>query len=244
MPRYKLTIEYKGTRYSGWQKQPNAPTVEDEIEKALSRILQEPIDVIGQGRTDSGVHAEGQVAHFNTSQTLDRHKILFALLGVLPGDIAVWEMEKVGQNFHARFDATARQYRYQISTRPSPLWRDYSEMILDDLDVEKMKACSEMVLGNHDFESFTYSSEEQPGTQCRVYASAWSVNEPVIYYRIRANRFIRHMVRRLVGSMMQVGRGKMEVEEFENLLQTPRTDKSGHGASSKGLILEKVEYPN
>src|SRR6056297_3026242 len=130
MPRYKLLIEYDGTRYSGWQRQPNANTVEEEIENALSQILREPVDIIGQGRTDAGVHAEGQVAHFDFPKELEKHRILFALLGVLPRDIAVWDLEETDPDFHARFSALLRRYRFQIITRPSPLWNRHAEMIL------------------------------------------------------------------------------------------------------------------
>lgn len=242
MSRYKLIIEYEGTRYSGWQKQPNANTVEEEIENALAQILREPVDIVGQGRTDAGVHAEGQVAHFDFSEDLDSHRLLFGLLGVLPKDIAVWSMEKVTPDFHARFDAKARQYRYQVVTRPSPLWQHQAEIILGDLDKEAMELCATMVGGVHDFESFTYSSEEQPGTECEVFLSEFTFGDPLITYRIRANRFLRHMVRRLVGTMLQVGQGKQTVVEFEEYLHKPNKNKSGHGASAKGLILESVRY--
>ena len=242
MPRYKILIEYDGTRYSGWQKQPNADTVEEEIEGALSQILQTPIDIIGQGRTDAGVHAEGQVAHFDAPGELDGHRLLFALLGVLPNDIAVWDMKEVEADFHARFDAKSRQYRYQVVTRPSPLWQRQADMILGDLNREAMKRCAGMIQGVHDFESFTYSSEEQPSTECEVFLSELEFGEPLIRYRIRANRFIRHMVRRLVGMIFQVGQGKRTVAEFEDYLHKPSKNKSGHGASAKGLILESVQY--
>lgn len=242
MPRYKLLIEYDGTDYSGWQKQPNAITIEEEIEKALSQILQMSVDIIGQGRTDAGVHAEGQVAHFDFPEALDSHQLLFGLLGVLPKDIAVWHMEEVSPDFHARFDATARQYRYQIVTRPSPLWGRQAEMILGDLNRDAMQECAEMLKGLHNFESFTYSSEEQPATDCEVLLSEFDFGEPLIGYRIRANRFVRHMVRRLVGTMIQVGKGKRSVADFKDYLHKPSKNKSGHGASPKGLILEKVTY--
>lgn len=242
MPRYKLLIEYDGTRYSGWQKQPNANTVEEEIEKALSRILQSPIDIIGQGRTDAGVHAEGQAAHFDYPEDLDKHRILFAMLGVLPGDIAVWEMKETDPDFHARFDGISRRYRYQVISRPSPLHNRYAEMILRDLNMDAMKRCAEILLGRHDFESFTYSSDEQPSTTCEVSASDFEFGDPLITYHIEANRFVRHMVRRLIGTMLQVGQGKMTVEDFSDLLHKPSKNKSGHGASAKGLILEKVRY--
>lgn len=242
MHRYKILIEYEGTRYSGWQKQPNANTVEEEIENALSQILRQPVDIIGQGRTDAGVHAEGQVAHFDFPEELDRHRLLFGLLGVLPGDIAVWDLEEVDADFHSRFNGKSRQYRYQVITRPSPLWNNYSEMILGELDLDGMKECSDMLEGTHDFESFTYSSEEQPRTNCEVLLSRFDFGNPVITYRIKANRFLRHMVRRLVGTMLQVGQEKMTVEQFADYLHKPSKNKSGHGASAKGLILEKVEY--
>lgn len=242
MPRYKLLIEYDGTQYSGWQRQPNANTVEEEIERALSQILQQPIDIIGQGRTDAGVHAEGQVAHFDSSKKLDKHRILFAMLGVLPSDIAVWDMEEVDDDFHARFSALSRQYRFQVITRPSPLWNRHAEMLLGDLDFNAMKDCAKQVKGTHDFESFTYSSEEQPSTDCEVTFSQFEFNDPLIVYRIRANRFVRHMVRRLIGTMLQVGQGKLTVNDFSDLLHKPSKNKSGHGASAKGLILEEVVY--
>lgn len=242
MPRYKLFIEYEGTRYSGWQKQPNANTVEEEIENALSQILRRTVDIIGQGRTDAGVHAEGQVAHFDFPEELEKHRILFALLGVLPSDIAVWDLEETASDFHARFSALSRRYRFQIINRPSPLWNRQAEMVLGDLDVKAMEKCAAMAKGMHNFESFTYSSEEQPSTECDISLSRFDFGDPLIVYQVEANRFVRHMVRRLVGTMLQVGQGKLTVEDFSDLLHKPSKNKSGHGASPKGLILEKVGY--
>lgn len=242
MPRYKIFIEYDGTDYSGWQKQPNACTIEEEIENALSQILREPVDITGQGRTDAGVHAEAQVAHFDFPEALNKNKLLFGLLGILPRDIAVWDMQEVAPEFHARFDGKARQYRYQIVTRPSPLWNKYAEMVLGKLDTISMQECAEMILGVHNFESFTYSSEEQPGTDCEIFLSEFEFGDPLITYRIKANRFVRHMVRRIIGTMLQVGQGKMTKRQFAELLHNPGKNKNGHGASAKGLILEKVEY--
>lgn len=242
MPRYKILIEYDGTHYSGWQKQPDANTIEEEIENALTQILRQPVDIIGQGRTDAGVHAEGQAAHFDFPEVLDKHRLLFALLGVLPKDIAVWDLEEVAPDFHARFAGQARQYRYQIIRRPSPLWNNFAEMVLGDLEISAMQECATMIQGKHNFESFTYSSEEQPNTYCEVTLSQFTFGDPLITYRIKANRFVRHMVRRLIGTMLQVGQGKMTVQQFSDMLHNPCKNKSGHGASAKGLILEKVEY--
>ncbi|WP_138429149.1 tRNA pseudouridine(38-40) synthase TruA [Fodinibius saliphilus] len=242
MPRYKILIEFKGSRYNGWQKQPNGDTVEGCIESALQRILRQPVDIIGQGRTDSGVHAEGQVAHFDFPETLDNNRLLYALLGVLPHDIGVWDMEEVDPQFHARFDASSRQYRYQIARRPKPLLKDISEMVLDDLDIAAMKGCAQKILGIHNFDSFTKPDNENPDSTCEVMQSEFNSVEGILTYRIEANRFVRHLVRRLVGTMIQVGKGKRTVDDFFDMIDNPSKMKNGHGAAAKGLILEKVEY--
>lgn len=242
MPRYKISIEFDGTNYSGWQKQPNSNTVEEEVEAALSQILQQPIDVIGQGRTDSGVHAEEQVAHFDFSSELDPDRLLYALLGVLPHDIAVWDLQEVEADFHARFNAVARRYRYQIARRPMPLQRATSEMLLEELDIEAMNLCAQKVKGTHNFDSFTKPDNENPDSVCKVICSEFSEHKPLLIYHIEANRFVRHMVRRLVGTMIQVGRGKRTTDEFINMIEKPSKKKNGHGAAAKGLILEKVTY--
>lgn len=242
MPRYKLYIEYDGSNYSGWQKQPNAPTVEEEIEKALSERFQRPIDIVGQGRTDAGVHAREQIAHVDLPVLDDPELLLHAFLGLLPRDIAIWNIERVSDDFHARFDARFRSYRYQVITRPSPLHNKVAERVFEQLDISAMQACSDMISGTHDFESFTYSSTEQPGTECTVSHSGISVDDFLITYDVTANRFVRHMVRRLVGTMLQVGTGKSSVSYFEDLLYHPNPAKSGHGVSAKGLILQKVGY--
>lgn len=242
MPRYKISIEFEGTHYSGWQKQPNSNTVEEEIESALTQILPQPVDVIGQGRTDSGVHAEEQVAHFDFPEELDPYKIKYALLGVLPHDIAVWDMQQVADDFHARFDATARGYRYQITRRPAPLVRRVSEMVLDDLDLDAMRHCAQKVKGTHNFDSFTKPDNENPDSVCEVMESSFTEDSYQLRYHIEANRFVRHMVRRLVGTMIEVGKGKRTVEEFEDMIDNPSKKKNGHGAAAQGLILEKVRY--
>jgi tRNA pseudouridine38-40 synthase len=242
MPRYKISIEFDGTRYSGWQKQPNSNTVEEEIESALSRILTQPIDVIGQGRTDSRVHAEGQVAHFDYSEEVDPDQILYALLGVLPHDIAVWDIQQVSNDFHARFDATRRRYRYQIIRRPAPLLRGVSEMVLDDLELDAMRYCAQKVKGVHNFDSFTKPDNQNPNSVCEVRHSSFTEDEYLLCYHIEANRFVRHMVRRLVGTMIEVGKGKRAVEEFEDMIDNPSKQKNGHGAAAQGLVLEKVRY--
>ncbi len=263
--RYKLFIEYKGMRYSGWQKQPNAKTVEEEVEKAFSQILRQAIDIIGQGRTDSGVHAEKQIAHVDIEPRNDVPDLLYALRGVLPTDICVWKMEKVSSDFHARFDAKSRQYRYQILTRSSPLLRDVAVFEANPLDVEMMQRCAEMVKGTHDFKNFSRANRDQKNTICTVHTSSicrsgilpdhvesgtfltgkvpvLQKKDFLITYRIKANRFVHNMVRRLVGTMLEVGKGKLSIGQFEELLNNPETELKSTGITGKGLILEDVSY--
>lgn len=242
LSKYKLFIEFKGTRYSGWQKQPNAKTIEEEIEKAFSRILQQKINIVGQGRTDSGVHAEKQIAHVDIEEKNNVNDLLYALRGVLPRDISVWKMEKTDENFHARFDAKSRQYRYQILTRPSPLLREVAIYEAHNLNYQAMRECAEQLIGKHDFENFSKANKDQKNAVCEVTLSNLIKEEYLITYRIKANRFVHHLVRRLVGSMLQVGKGKMRVEHFEELLNEPKTDLRSTGITGRGLILEDVIY--
>jgi tRNA pseudouridine38-40 synthase len=242
MPRYKIFIEYDGSSYCGWQKQPNAATVEEEIEKALGQVLRQPVDIIGQGRTDSGVHAEGQVAHFDFPEKLNSYQMLSAFLGVLPRDISVWKIEEVASDFHARFHAKWRRYRYQIALRPKPLWRSTSEMVFGYLSINAMNECAGKILGSHHFDSFTKPDNETRDSVCEVKLSEFSQSDGLFIYHIEANRFVRHMVRRLVGTMIQVGQGKRTVDDFAEMLYEPQEGKNAHGAAAKGLILEKVVY--
>jgi tRNA pseudouridine38-40 synthase len=244
MPRYKLFIEYDGTAYCGWQKQPNAGTVEEELEKAFTQILREPIDLIGQGRTDSGVHAEAQVAHFDSGQSIIRDDFLYALLGVLPRDIAVWDLQQVAEDFHARFDAKSRQYRYQMVTRPSPLADRFAKQVRNDLNLDVINKCAEIVAGTKDFWRFCKVSGQQKSTVCDVEYSAFQSENHHLMYRIRANRFVHHMVRRLVGTMLHVGNGKISLDQFREMLENPESEHRAHGIAAKGLFLEKVEYRN
>lgn len=240
--RYKLYIEFDGSRYNGWQIQPNAKTVEEEIEKAFSRILQEPVDVIGQGRTDSGVHAEKQIAHVDLAPSKTMADLLYALRGVLPKDISVWKMKETSNDFHARFDAISRRYRYQIITRPSPLLRDFVVFEANDIDIDVMKRCAEMINGRHDFENFSKAGKDQPNAICMVLSSTVEKEDYLITYRIRADRFVHHMVRRLVGTMLQTATGKLDIDAFKELLNKPDTGLTSTGITGKGLILEDVIY--
>ena len=242
MPRYKLSIAYEGTRYYGWQKQPDAQTVEGTIEAGLKQILGETVDVVGQGRTDRGVHAEGQTAHMDVSELLNLKKVKYGLLGVLPRDIAVWNIEPVDEGFHARFHAQGRQYRYQIITRPLPLYRHMTHRVLKPFDYNLMYECARQVAEIKDFTNFAHVEPHQPNAHCHIELSSLEKQGNLITYRIRADRFLRWMVRRIVGSMLQVGLGKRKPQYFRDLMFSDDMDESGHAAPAHGLILEEVFY--
>ena len=243
MTRYKLTFEYDGTHFSGWQKQPDARTVEGVIEKAFSTLYQQEIDIVGQGRTDAGVHARGQTAHVDLPHRYDEYKILHAMKGLLPRDVALLKIEESHPGFHARFDAVSRRYRYRIISRPSPLQRNYSWYVYSNLDEELLSQFAELILGEHDFINFCIPADDEFMTSiCTITDSRWVKEEGTLIYEITGNRFLRHMVRRLVGTMVNVSEGKLTTAEFVALLQGEKSDTKGHSAPAKGLILEEVVY--
>lgn len=244
MSRYKITIEYDGSGFSGWQIQPNAKTVEGTLEEAFSRIMQSPADVIGQGRTDSGVHARGQTAHIDLPDSVDVSKLIYGVNGLIGDEIYIREFEKVEDDFHARFDAISREYVYQIVQEPKPLMRHQTWQLRLKLDRKKLLECAELLLGRHDFAGFSKNNEDSYSTFCEIFESEFDFSDSVIRYKIRANRFLRNMVRRLVGAMVDVGGGKMSLEDFEKLLHVPQADIKSHSAPAQGLILEKVLYKN
>jgi tRNA pseudouridine38-40 synthase len=242
MPRYKLTIEYDGTDFSGWQIQPDARTVEEEIEKAMSQILQEPIDIIGQGRTDAGVHAKGQVAHVDLADSIDKDKFLFGVNGLIGEEIQIHKIKEVHPDFHARFDAISREYEYTLLKKASPLGNRTAWWPGRDVNFRKLDECIHLLKGEFDFSGFSKFNEENFTTLCTILTAELEEKEEVFVFRISANRFLRNMVRRLVGSMIEVGKGKLLVSEFEEKLHTPESDVRTFTAPSKGLVLSNVFY--
>lgn len=242
MPRYKLIIEFNGSEFSGWQIQPDAKTVEEEIEKAFSQVLQQSIDLIGQGRTDAGVHAQGQVAHVDLPDGTDTQKLIFGVNGMIGNHIQIHSIEGVGPEFHARFDATSREYEYSVLTKASPLNNGLAWYPAKKLDIEKLRTCATTLLGEHDFNAFSKFNEENYTTLCRVFVSEWQEREGKLTFRISANRFLRNMVRRLVGTMIEVASGRITEPEFEDLLNNRDSKKPSVTAPAKGLVLTKVFY--
>lgn len=242
MRNIRLRLEYDGTAYVGWQRQMNGRSVQGEIEGVLVRVLQEAVSVIGAGRTDAGVHARGQVGNFRTASHLTTNEIHRALNGLLPDDIIVHEAQDVPLEFHARYSAKARRYSYLISRGPTALLRHQCWVLKYRLDVAKMQTCAEWILGEHDFASFCRTQADVDHHSCTVGESKWVEEGTYLRYEITANRFLHGMVRALVGTMVDVGRGHRSMEEFMNILSLRDRRAAGMAAPALGLVLEKVIY--
>lgn len=244
--RWKLTIQFDGSEFYGWQRQNRERTIQGELETALSTFVRQPVCVMGQGRTDRGVHATGQVAHTDLPPGIDKNHLLAAMRGLLPGDMAVTEAAGVADNFHARFDAKSRVYSYYVSAMPSPLYRHMCWVCLEKPDIKHLRECARLACGEHDFRNFAKEPKNKQNqyktTICTIDQSFWQSDGHRLIYSIEGNRFLRHMVRRLVGSMFRVALGKLEVEDFRTLLKGNKVQHKGHAAPARGLILEKVHY--
>ena len=244
MDRWKLVFEYDGIEFSGWQKQPDARTVEEEIETAFTTLFQQDIDIIGQGRTDAGVHAKGQVAHADLPSLYTSNRIIHAMRGLLPKDVTLLRADKTEPDFHARFSAAQRSYSYHVIGRLSPLLRSRAWCYGYSLDEDLLHNMAANVKQNTEFMNFCIPDPDQKlTTECTVSQSSWHVTEDnLLIYTISANRFLRHMVRRLVGSMMQVAAGRQSPEWFQRLLGGNEVNQKGHSAPAHGLYLESVTY--
>ncbi|EOD01024.1 tRNA pseudouridine(38-40) synthase TruA [Caldisalinibacter kiritimatiensis] len=246
MRNIKLTIEYDGTRFYGWQKQPNVITVQEEIEKAINKITGEEIKIIGAGRTDRGVHAKAQVANFNTASRIPADRIKFALNSQLPEDISIKESEEVGEDFHSRYSAVGKEYRYLVynnKTR-SPLLRNYAYYVPYKLDVENIKAASKYFIDTYDFKGFMSSGSSVKDTVRTIYDFSVLKKDSTIEFRIKGNGFLYNMVRIIVGTLIEVGNNKIKVEDIPNIIKSKDRSNAGHTALPQGLYLYRVYYNN
>lgn len=238
----KLTIEYDGTDFVGWQRQPSGRTVQEEIERALRTITREEIGIVGAGRTDSGVHARGQVASFRTNCDLSPNELKRALNGNIPEDIVIRDSEEAAEDFSARYSALSREYQYFISTSPTAIVRKYSWQCAYKLDLEQMDRIASSIIGIHDFGSFCKSDSDVDHHRCEIFESDWSIDGQMLIYHVRANRFLQGMVRALVGTMVNIGRGYTTQSEFLAIMEAKNRSKAGQAAPAKGLFLERVTY--
>ena len=242
MRNIKLLIEYDGTKYCGWQRQENGPTIQGEIENVLARIVQENVHVIGAGRTDAGVHARGQVANFRFESSLKTDELRRGLNGLLPADIVIHEVQEVSLEFHARYDAKERVYSYRIARSPTALERFYSWNLNYPLNLDAMHRAATSIVGVHDFESFCKANSDVGHHRCDVRSASWEEEGSALKFTIRADRFLHGMVRALVGSIVDVGRGYASLDEFVSILEKKNRSDAGRAAPPKGLVLEEVIY--
>jgi tRNA pseudouridine38-40 synthase len=242
MRNLRLLIEYDGTDFVGWQIQANGRSVQGEITRVLEQVLHEMVNLIGAGRTDAGVHARGQTANFRTSSSMTPEAVHEALNGVLPEDIRVHAVAEVAEEFHARFDAKQRRYSYTISTVPAAIGRRYSWQLRRTLDIGAMQRASSATLGTHSFAAFCKKASDKDHHQCTVVCSEWRAEPGRLVYSVAANRFLHGMVRALVGTMVDVGRGYTPEEEFSRILAGGDRSAAGMAAPARGLVLEEVVY--
>ena len=243
LQRYRLELEYDGSEFAGWQVQPGKRTVQGELEKAIAQFFQEEVRVTAAGRTDAGVHALGQVVHFDAATPRPLEKIFLGLNSLLPPDIAVVSVEPVPESFDARYSAVRRKYRYQIVQRPSAVWRKYAWVLPQSLNVHDMQRCSERIRGEHDFRAFCSTQAEVKHYRCTVQRAVW-LYEPdgKLVFSVAANRFLHNMVRILVGTMVEVGRGRFGIGDFEQMLESRDRTAAGMTAPPQGLFLAGVDY--
>lgn len=242
--RYFIYLSYDGTNYHGWQIQPNGDSVQETLMKALATFLRQEVEVIGAGRTDAGVHARLMVAHFDFERELDGAQVTDKLNRLLPPDIAVYKVCRVKQDAHARFDATYRTYKYYVTTRKDPFSRNYAWRLFNSLDFEKMNEAARTLFDYTDFTSFSKLHTDVKTNNCKIMHAEWTqVGETEWVFTIQADRFLRNMVRAVVGTLVEVGRGKMTIGDFKKVIENKDRCKAGSSVPGHALFLVDVGYP-
>ncbi len=241
--RYFLDVSYKGTAYHGWQNQPNAISVQACVEKALSTLLRVSIQTVGSGRTDTGVHAEQQMVHFDTTIALDIDTYCLKINALLPFDIAVNQLHAVHDDAHARYDAIARSYEYRIVTHKSPFLQNLACLHRLPVDMQKMNEATALLLQYQDFEAFSKRGSSNKHFLCAIKKATWVQTAVGYTFYITANRFLYGMVRTLVGTLLEVGKGKLTVQDFQAIIESKDRTKAGKAAPPEGLFLTQVKYP-
>ncbi|MFC2739191.1 MAG: tRNA pseudouridine(38-40) synthase TruA [Prevotella sp.] len=241
--RYFIRISFDGTHYHGWQIQPNGISVQEKLQQCLSTILRQTIEIIGAGRTDTGVHARTMVCHIDYTGKLDCKQTCFRLNRILPADISCNNIEEVSCDLHARFSATSRTYRYFIHTRKIPFSRYYSVEMTYPLNFETMNEAAAYLLSITDFKAFCKAGADNKTTLCHVTTAQWvEQDNGNWYFEITANRFLRNMVRAIVGTLIDVGRNRLSIDEFKNIVEHGSRSDSGESMPARGLFLWNITY--
>jgi len=243
MGKYFLKLAYNGKNYHGWQSQPNAVTVQQTLEEALSLLWRTPIDIVGAGRTDSGVHAKEMFAHFNFEEELDADFWVKKLNSYLPKDIVIFDIIKVSDNAHARFDATLRSYEYRIHSYKNPFINEDSWYFSHPLNLSKMNEACKILFEYQDFECFSKTNTDVNTFNCKISKANWIENENQLVFSISADRFLRNMVRAIVGTMIEIGLEKIPPSHLHNIIISKNRSEAGFSVPAHGLYLTEVKYP-
>ena len=241
--RYFITFSYDGTSYHGWQIQPHSISVQEELQKAISTLLRQTIEVVGAGRTDTGVHARKMIAHFDFETEVDCTQLVYKLNKILPRDIAVQKVEKVADDMHARFSATSRTYHYFVHMAKDPFLRAYSWQVYGEPDFELMNEAAKVLMEYRDFTSFSKVNTDTKTNDCTITEAHWDrVGEYQWRFTITANRFLRNMVRAIVGTLLEVGRGRMTIDQLRHVIEAKDRCRAGDSVPGNALFLVEVKY--
>ena len=239
--RFFIELSYNGKAYHGWQNQPDAITVQEVLEKALTRLLNQDIAVVGAGRTDAGVHASQMFAHFDFEGTFPEH-FVFKLNSFLPNDIAITSISQVNDDAHARFHALSRTYNYKISVSKNVFNYDFAYVIKKPLDIELMNKACEILLQYKDFQCFSKVNTDVKTYNCKLMQAVWTIKNDELVFTIKADRFLRNMVRAIVGTLINIGLGKLELEKLHDIIKSKDRGEAGFSVPAHGLYLVDVEY--
>lgn len=243
MSRYFIQLKYDGTNYHGWQIQQNANSVQAEVNKALSTFFQEEIMVAGAGRTDTGVHAKQFFAHFDLNKEIDTDQLIFKLNTLLPADISCSAIKQVNNEAHARFSATARTYEYWITTLKNPFLINKAYLYPKTLDINLMNEAAAELKNHIDFSCFSKSNTDTHTNNCNITHAQWQQTDEKLIFTITADRFLRNMVRAIVGTLIEIGLGKIDLADFKNIIDSKDRSNAKTSAPAQGLYLTEVKYP-
>lgn len=243
--RYFIYLSYNGTNYCGWQNQPNGSTVQGTLEKALSTIFRSDTSIVGAGRTDAGVHARQMVAHFDvdSNMNLDLNHLISKLNSLLPHDIAIQQIVRVRDDAHARFDATSRLYKYYITTMKDPFLYQTYYRYRGNLDLAQMNSCTDILFEYDDFTSFSKLHTDVKTNLCQIMHAQWEIHENCYIFTIQANRFLRNMVRSIVGTLIEAGKGRLDQTGMRRIIEAKDRSVAGTSVPAHALFLEQISYP-
>ena len=241
--RYFIKLAYNGTPYNGWQIQPNAPSVQETLNKAFSVLLHSEISLMGAGRTDTGVHAREMYAHFDFDAPFDTQKLVYKLNSFLPKDIVIYAIFSVADEAHCRFDATKRTYEYHINTFKDAFLQEQSWYLNQKLDVDLMNEAAKLLLQYTNFQSFSKVNTDVNTFDCTIFEAHWTQKDNKLIFTISANRFLRNMVRSIVGTLVNIGLHKINLDNFKSIIESKNREKAGFSVPAHGLYLTKIESP-